>query len=199
MRERPTVGPGRAQTDVPEGWNVTADTGEASEVEFVTMEPGWHVTTGPAALLYDPDRTAPDAGFRVEATFHRFPGEASGYGIFFAGRGLEPDAYDFVEVLLDADGRVRVAHLAGPDVVHDIVPWSSHEAVATPSGEEPTRNRLVLDVAADRVALRIGSAEVISFERPEYARFDGVVGLRMLSDVDVHVSGLDLVVEAPAR
>jgi hypothetical protein len=57
---------------------------------FVTMAPGWHVTTGPAALLYHPDyRTKNMDNFAVEAEIFLFPGTSQEeYGIFIGGKNL---------------------------------------------------------------------------------------------------------------
>jgi hypothetical protein len=55
----------------PDGWTVRVDaTGghagpaaapasgtTANDIAFVTMKPGWHITTGPAAILYQPAPT----------------------------------------------------------------------------------------------------------------------------------------------
>lgn len=182
--------PASSQDAPPEGWVVQPDSGVAGDVFFVSMAPGWHLTTGPATLVYDPARVA-DGAFRVEAEAFRFPGEPAGYGVFLGGRGLEPATYDFFEILLDAAGRFRVAHRAGPEL-HVVVPWTAHDAVVPVPAEGNARNLLAVEVRPPTVTVLVNGTGVTSFEPPEYARFDGVVGLRALGDVNVHVVRLDV-------
>lgn len=179
----------RAQ-DAPEGWTTVTDAADADSVTFVAMAPGWHLYPGPAALVYEPTVTA-DEPFRVEYEAYRFPGGTSGYGIFLGGKGLEPNTYDFFEVLLDAEGRYRIGHQA-PGEFHVVVPWTAHEAIAVPAAEENGHNVLVVEVTDDRFTVRVNGEEVASFEPPDYARFDGVVGLRVLGGANVHVTRLDV-------
>lgn len=42
-----------------------------SAVHFVEMPPGWHIRTGPAAILYDPARTA-EGSFAIESETYLF-------------------------------------------------------------------------------------------------------------------------------
>ena len=84
----------------PADWKWRIDGGNGSvtdaaeprngEMTFVTMAPGWHVTTGPAALLYHPDyRTKNMDNFAVEAEIFLFPGTSQEeYGIFIGGKNL---------------------------------------------------------------------------------------------------------------
>lgn len=181
--------PARAQ-DAPEGWVTVADAADADPIRFAAMAPGWHLYPGPAALVYDPGVSA-DEPFRVEYEAYRFPSEPSGYGIFLGGRGLEPDTYDFFEVLLDAGGRYRVGHQA-PGEFHTVVPWTAHEAIEVPTAEGNGHNVLAVEVTADRFTVWANGTELVSFDPPDYARFDGVVGLRVLEGANVHVTRLDV-------
>src|ERR671913_95289 len=65
----------RPRAQLPEGWTVRLDGAEshaghpsapdakpsAGDISFVTMEPGWHITTGPSAILYQPTQNAAGA------------------------------------------------------------------------------------------------------------------------------------------
>ncbi len=182
---------------LPDGWTAVTDAGDATAVSFQTMAPGWHLDPGPAALIYEPGRSAEEP-FEVELEAYRFPGDPSGYGIFLGGRGLEPDSYDFFEVLLDARGRYRLGHRAGPEY-HEIVPWTAHEAIAVPDGDDAAHNVLTVEARRDRFAVSVNGALLTSFEPPAYALFHGVVGLRTLGDVNLHVVRLDVAPGAPAE
>lgn len=177
------------ETAFPRGWTAVADSGDTAEVRFVTMIPGWHLHPGPSALVYRPSETV-EVPFRVEMEALRFPGEPSGYGIFVGGPGLGPGSYDFLEVLLDARGRYRVGRRIGAEY-HEIVPWTEHETIAVPTADGPGRNVLVVEARSDRLVVTVNGVELTSFEPPSAIRFDGVVGIRALDGVNLHLSRLD--------
>ena len=43
---------------------------------FVQMPPGWHITTGPGAILYPSAHGEAEGNFSVETEIHLFPGTA---------------------------------------------------------------------------------------------------------------------------
>jgi hypothetical protein len=66
-------------------WRIDGGTGsvtdaaepKSGEMTFVTMAPGWHITTGPAALLYQPEyKTKNTDNFAIEAEMFCFQGRA---------------------------------------------------------------------------------------------------------------------------
>lgn len=174
---------------IPDDWRAAADAADPSEIRVVAMEPGWHISPGPDAVIYQPTSTT-DTSYRLEYDAFVFPGEPAGFGVFFGGRGLEPDSYDFFEVLLDGEGRFRMGHVAGPDY-HEVVPWTPSTAIATPTADGPANNRLVVDVSAARLSVLVNDVELAAFEPPSYARFDGVAGIRVLEGTEVHVTRLE--------
>ncbi|HSR43332.1 MAG TPA: hypothetical protein VLL48_14185, partial [Longimicrobiales bacterium] len=80
----------------PSDWRVRLDdpgATSADDVYFVDMPPGWHVTTGPAAILWNPG-TAVDGSYRVEMEVFLFDPESrrEGFGLFVGGHDLDgPD------------------------------------------------------------------------------------------------------------
>ena len=57
---------------------------------FVQMPPGWHITTGPGALLYPASQGEVDGNFSIEAEIHLFPGTSTDeFGVFLGGREIE--------------------------------------------------------------------------------------------------------------
>jgi len=85
---------------MPESWKVRLDRPnpdimigadqDSVDIFFVNMTPGWHITTGPAAIFYHPDMIAA-SNFTLETTIHLFdPGERrEAYGVFMGGQYLE--------------------------------------------------------------------------------------------------------------
>ncbi len=59
----------KVQLDKPKDGVVIGDDKETADIYFVNMTPGWHVTTGPAAICYHPASTA-EGAYRAETTIH---------------------------------------------------------------------------------------------------------------------------------
>ena len=181
----------------PAGWLVRldrADRGSADEVMFTEMAPGWHITTGPASLLYHPDSTA-TGNYHLESNVFLFdPGERNeGYGVFFGGSGLEGPDQVYTYFLLRQDGRflIKVRNGAGTSVVRD---WTSHPAIRTwagrAAGEATVENRLIVHVEGSDALFIVNGAVVAQVPRSELPATDGAFGLRVNHALNLHVSSL---------
>lgn len=190
-----SAGSAVAQDERPTDWVVTFDdpAAEDSSLFFVAMEPGWHITSAPAALLYDPTMTA--AGeYRVNAEIFLFPGDSdAGYGVIFGGEELGDTAgRSYFELLLRRDGSFMIAHRAGTDI-HELTPWSKDSAVvAHDGGEEPVLNTIEIDVHKSGVRFMVNEEEVGRLPRSGAMGLDGQVGLRLGSDLNLHVRSLSV-------
>lgn len=195
----PTVAPAQ-DLQRPAGWVVRPDDPRAdveSTLRFVAMPPGWHVTTGPAVILYDPAATAAGS-FRVEAETYRFPGDsAAGFGLFLGGHGLDGPGLDYLAFLVDLDGRFEIHHRAG-DEIHPIAHRLAHPAIV-PWTEGTARNVLSAEVRPDSVRFLVNGKEVAAYERQLYMVFEGTVGLRVGGGVNLHVTRLDVTPLAEPR
>ncbi|MDT8340371.1 MAG: hypothetical protein RQ751_02575 [Longimicrobiales bacterium] len=181
----------------PAGWLVRADApdADAAEVFFVDMPPGWHVTTGPAVLLWSPDSTA-TGEFRFETeTFLFDPEGGQGeFGIMLGGRGLqEPDAL-CTYFLIREGGEFAVVPVRGR-VAASPPEWTSHPAVARfadrPDGDVTVRNVLAVEVSQGDVRFLVNGREVARRPRTDLA-LDGAFGLRVGRGVNLHVTRLDI-------
>ncbi|HSM35713.1 MAG TPA: hypothetical protein VK837_04875 [Longimicrobiales bacterium] len=183
-----------AHVELPDGWQIRLDRAQdhAADVSFRTMEPGWHVTTGPATILWSPEYEASGA-YRAEAKIHLMQPSAhpEGFGIIVGGSDLDAPGQDYLYFLIRQDGRYIVKHRAG-DETHTIVPWTESAAVMPGSEEGSVANVLAVEVTAEEMAFLINGQEVQRVPRPEYARLDGVVGLRINHRLDVHVESLSV-------
>lgn len=187
-----------AAQDAPAGWEMRldrTDRGGPEEVSFVEMEPGWHVTTGPAVILYDPDtRAAGD--YRVESEIFLFdPGERrEAFGFFIGGTDLAGDDQAYTYFLIRRTGEFLIKNRAGAEtsVVQD---WTAHDAVlswdAKPADEATARNVLAVEVGDTQVAFYVNGQEVASVPRSE-VRTEGVVGLRVNHGLNLHVGSLEV-------
>ena len=171
-------------------WTVAFDNPAAEDTTlfFVDMPPGWHITTGPATLLYQSDSVA--AGrYLVKAVIFEFPGPAN-YGLAYSidGGGGELDYWSF---RLDGTGRFGVVHHAGVEQ-HQIVPWTPHAAITQAGEEQPSKNILVLEAGTEDVVFYVNSTEVHRMPRGDLD-LGGAFGLRVEDGTNLHVSQLTAV------
>lgn len=188
---------GEAETrPPPEGWMVRTDGGASAEtIDFLDMAPGWHITTGPAAIFYHPDRTATGT-YRVEAETHLFdPGQRrEGFGILFGGTDLEGDAQSYGYFLIRRDGSYLVKRRDGAET-EVIEGWTEHPAVVgwdeRAEDAATVKNVLAVEVGETEVAFHVNGEEVHRVAREELST-DGVVGLRVNHSLNLHVTRLDV-------
>ena len=189
---------------VPAGWVVRTDAASvghaaAERVQFVTMKPGFHVTTGPAAILYDSTLRA-SGDWRLETTIHLFdPGaRAEGFGVFFGGQNLASAAPRYGYALFRRDGKVMIKARDGAST-RTVRDWATNSAIPLwrggPAGSS-VKYPIVVEAKGDRVSVWIGATQVLDAPRSELPT-DGVVGLRINHSLNVHVE--KLTVSALAR
>jgi hypothetical protein len=166
--------------------------GTDSLFEFSLMAPGWHVTMGPGAVLYDARETA-DHRFVVTAEMILFPDASMDgeYGIFVGGRELDAAAtkqwYAFV---VRGDGSAAVMHRAGPET-HMVFPWTKFAGVKPrPDGATAT-NALQLRAEPDSIRFFVNGERITAFARAALD-VNGPFGLRVGRGVNLHITNLDL-------
>ncbi|HEU0012314.1 MAG TPA: hypothetical protein VFQ45_01450 [Longimicrobium sp.] len=179
----------------PAGWTVSRwSTGGDSSVSFVEMAPGWHVTTGARAVLYD-SATSASGNYALEAELFLFPGSAGEhYGIFVGGQRYGRWVPRYLHLAIDRAGGVFVYEVYGDKIVEH-VNTARHEAVAAHTGGEgPVKNVLRIEVNAAAVRFLVNGQEVKSVPRAmfEPVELEGLVGLWVGAGMNLHVSRFDL-------
>lgn len=191
-------GPAAAQDlERPQGWEVRFDDDGATEADlemFVGMPPGWHVTTGPAAIFWSPSNTA-SGDFRAEMEVFLFDpqGRREAFGIFVGGRSLEGPDQEYTYFLIRDGGQYIVKRREG-DQAPTVRPWTSHDAVNAYSdrGEDVSvENVLTVEARGDTVRFLVNGAEVASLPRGEVP-VDGIYGFRVNHGLNVHISRLEV-------
>ena len=189
----PTLHAQEQEFERPDDWTVRFDRAGSpdSAIYFVSMPPGWHITTGPAAILYEPER-AVHGEYRVESSIHLFPVERrEAFGVFIGGSDLEGSAQAYTYFLIRKDGQFLIKERTGSDtrVIH---PWTEHAAIVKHDGQEGTAlNMLAVDVGSDMVEFFVNDEKVASLPRSE-VKTDGIVGLRVNHGLNIHVKSLDI-------
>ncbi|NNK62416.1 MAG: hypothetical protein HKO98_04335 [Gemmatimonadetes bacterium] len=182
----------------PAGWEVRFDRpgmGEGDMEMFVAMPPGWHITTGPSGIFWDPDLTA-EGDFRIEAEIYLFDpeGRRESFGIFFGGRDLAGDAQAYTYFLIRDGGQYIVKERNGADAP-TLVAWTDHDAVVSWADREEgganVLNTLAVESRAGTLHFFVNDVEVTSVPAGDMP-VDGVVGLRVNHRLNLHVSRLEV-------
>jgi hypothetical protein len=179
---------------IPAGWQIRIDDKDAgryttSDVSFMPMGGGFHITSGPAAIY--PGADLPNGEFVLEATFNQMeaPRHPEAYGLFFAGRDLDDsDKQTYVYFLVRGNGQYLINHRAGRDV-HKIVDWTPSAAVKQQDASGKASNQLAIRARADSVRFFANGQQVAAISRQEITNTGGKAGLRVNHNLNVHVLG----------
>jgi len=164
------------------------------DIYFVSMTPGWHITTGPAGIIYHPASTAAGA-FTARTTIHLFaPGDRNeAFGLFVGGMDLEGANQTYDYFLIRNSGEYLIKRRIGSEtqLVQD---WAPSPAILryTDPTVSSVANELRIRVTGADVVFSINDVEVATLPAAD-VRTEGVVGIRVNHDLNLHVS--DLAVE----
>ncbi len=176
---------------LPAGWTGRTDGANAKieDAKFVTMGPGFHVTSGPAAIYWR-DANTMSGPFTASATFsqRKAPMHPEAYGLFFMGRKLQGADQSYAYFLVRGDGKVMVKHRAGSQV-HTIMDWTENAAVHKANESGQATNALTVDASrADSVRLLVNGTQVAALAVANFGSTTGAVGLRVNHNLDVHIA-----------
>jgi hypothetical protein len=189
----------QAAAQAPAGWQMrldrstnAADPDRTPEVKFTKMDPGFHVTTGPAAVLWNASNSVSGA-YTVRGTFHLMKpsGHANYYGLVFGGNSLQGATQSYLYFLIAQNGTFLVKHRAGDVTTHEVQPRTAHAAIKKPDASGKSTNALEVRVRADRIDYVVNGTVVHSTPKAGMtARTDGLWGVRINHELDVHVEKL---------
>ena len=191
--------------EVPLGWSVRLDqpdeavtigSTEDSDIFFVAMTPGWHITTGPRAIFYHPASRA-DGSFKARAAIHLFPpgGRNEGFGLFLGGSNLGGDDQEYLYFLIRRSGEFLVKRRSG-ETTEVVMPWTSHNAIHpyTESSEGTVHNVLEVEADTSRLRFLVNGSEVAAMQKGDLP-VDGIVGLRVNHALNLHVDDFAVEIE----
>ena len=181
----------------PQGWTVRVDRSQSASdpddtpnLKFATMGKGFHVTSGPAGTFWNPANTA-SGDFTAGATFTLMKpsGHVNYYGLIFGGSDLGGASQSYIYFIVGQDGTYSIRHRQGADV-HDIQSRVANDAVQKPGGSGQSVNALEVRVAGNTVSYVVNGTVVHTTPKTGMtAKTDGLVGVRINHQLDVHVEG----------
>ncbi len=189
---------GAQELQRPEGWKVRFDRPGSTEADlemFAEMPPGWHVTTGPAGIFWDPAVTA-SGSFRAELEVFLFdPGDRrEAFGIFFGGQALETDGQAYTYFLIRNGGEFLIKGRQGSDTP-TLHAWTGHSAIqsyADRGDAASVKNVLAVHAGAETIRFFVNDEEVATLPRSQVDT-DGTVGIRVNHALNLHVARLEVV------
>jgi hypothetical protein len=157
--------------------------------KFVVMGSGYHVTSGPAAIYWNP-KDAAKGSYTVSASFTqtKAPMHPEAYGLFIGGSNLSDSTESYVYFETRGDGKYLINHRAGNDV-HKIVDWTETDATNKQDAAGKSTNGLAIRVTADSVNFMANGKLVKGFSKAEMHGFaaEGQTGIRVNHNLDVHI------------
>ena len=177
------------------GWHGRIDTKDErrgmklDDAKFASMGGGLHITSGPAAIYWNP-KDAAKGNYTVSASFTqtKAPMHPEAYGLFIGGSNLSDSTQSYVYFLTRGDGKYLINHRAGNDV-HKIVDWTDTDVTNKQDAAGKATNDLAIRVTADSVNFMANGKPVKGFSKAEMHGFaaEGQTGIRVNHNLDVHV------------
>jgi hypothetical protein len=149
---------------LPEGWSARPDSGgDLKEIKYFRMDPGYHLTLGPATILYRREDSV-STPFHTLATFHQVkaPTHPEGYGLFIGGRDLKGPGQTYTYFLVRGDGKFNIKRRDGATLAQYTEDWESSSAVNQADAKGAATNLLEIDYKSDtsRVSFKVNGKEV---------------------------------------
>ena len=182
----------------PAGWKMrvdhsanAADPDNVPDVKFVAMGKGFHVTTGPAAVLWRAEDTATGA-YTLKGRFRlvKPSGHTNYYGLVFGGGDMAAAGQNYLYFLVAQDGTFLVKHRSG-DATHVVKDKTASDAIVKPDSTGSSTNALEVRVGADKIEYVVNGKVVHSTPKAGMtSRTDGIFGIRVNHLLELHIDGV---------
>jgi hypothetical protein len=173
-----------------------SDPDNAPDVKLSAIPNGFRVTTGPAAVIYNPANTA-TGDFTLSGTFtfeQLTPNQANGnphlnfIGLVLGGGDLQTSTQNYVYFLVDWTGRFLIKHRAkdaatraeDAQAVHTVVAPTAHAAIKKSENGGPVSNDLEVRVRGNEIQFVVNGQVVHTASKTGMtAKTDGIYGVRI--------------------
>ena len=182
------------------GWMMRVDRSTSAsdpdapgDIKFVTMGTGFHATNPKAAVYWNPANKAMGT-YTVKGTFKLMKpsGHANYYGLVFGGSGLDGAQQSYLYFVVAQNGMWLIKGRDG-DATSNVAPKTANDAVKKPEANGESTNALEVRVGADKVDFVINGTVVHTAPKGgALAKTDGLYGIRVNHQLEVHIDGLAL-------
>jgi hypothetical protein len=166
--------------------------------KFWEMGGAFHVTSGPAAIYWNPANVA-KGNYSVKATFTqtKAPTHPEAYGLFMGGSNLAADNQNYLYCIVRGDGKYMVKHRAGAET-HTLADWADNAAVKKQDEAGKATNEIAVWASKDKLGCSVNGTEVFSMARADasgpgkLAETGDIYGIRVNHNLDVHIAGFTM-------
>jgi hypothetical protein len=194
MKMDEKVAPVTQEGPTPAGWSLRTDKAadKPESVNFVTMGPGMHVTSGMTPAIYwNPANTA-SGNYTVSVSFGvRSIPLHDAVGLIWGGSDLSGDKQSYDYFLIYGGGEFAVKHRTGT-VVHDVIPKTKNAAIkAAEKDGAAASNNVAVRVASDSIRFMVNDVQVgaVDAKNPMMPNA-GIYGVRVNHGISVHIANL---------
>ena len=178
-----------------DGWQARLDRdGDISGVlNFRTMGEGLHASTAGrgAAIFWRPADTH-SGNYSISATFTQTEPSShpNAYGLFFGGADLSGADQRYSYFVIRENAEYLLRKRMGSETP-DVASWTAHDAIKPLDADGRSTNTMTVEVGASQVRFLVNDMEVSSQPRSSFDT-DGIVGLRVNHELDVHIANINL-------
>jgi len=166
-----------------------------TDATFALVRGAIRVTSGPPAIYWNPSNKARGRyAARASFTQTKVTEHSSAYGLFIGGTDLAGPRQNYLYCLITGTGAYLVKHRVGNEV-HDLAARTEHAAITRADAAGTVTNEVAWDVTAERTSCLVNGQEVWGYASKgligegKLETLDGIAGIRVNHDLDVHVSG----------
>ena len=185
----------------PKGWMMRIDfSANATDpdlpgkIRFVTLGSGFHATNPQAAVYWSPSNVAA-GNYSLKGTFTLMKpsGHANYYGLIFGGSGLEGFRQSYLYFMVAQDGTWLIKRREGDAITREVSAKTASAAVKTPDATGKSTNALEVRVTGDKIQYLVNGTTVHTTPKTGLtATTDGIYGIRINHQLEVHVDGFSL-------
>ena len=178
------------------GWDARLDRdGESIDgvLNFTTMGEGVHATTaGRGAAIFWRANDTQSGDFSISATFTQTEPSShpNAYGLFWGGSNLSDANQQYSYFVIRENGQYLLRKRMGGETP-EVVAWTAHDAIKTLDSDGRSSNSLTVEVGANEIRFLVNDMEVDSQPRSSFDG-DGIAGLRVNHQLDVHIGNINL-------
>jgi hypothetical protein len=180
----------------PKGWMMRVDRSTTATdpdaggaIKFVTMGSGFHATNPQAAVYWNPASTV-TGNYTLKGTFTLMKpsGHTNYYGLVFGGSDLGGPEQSYLYFMVGQDGTWMIKQRTGNQTQE--LSRKASDAVKKLDATGKSTNALEVRVMADKIDYVVNGTVVDSTPKTGMtAKTDGVYGLRVNHQLEVHIDG----------
>jgi hypothetical protein len=188
-----------AIAQAPKDWKVRPDRSlsaldpdAAGAIKFVTMGTGFHATNPQAAVYWNPANSV-TGNYSLKGTFTlvKPSNHTNYYGLVFGGSDLEGPRQNYLYFMVAQDGTWLLKRREGDVSTRNVAGGTPSTAVKMPDAGGKSTNTLEVRVRADKTEYVVNGAVVHTAPKTGLtAKTDGLYGIRINHQLEVHVDGL---------